>query len=29
MNWRRVLALTVNVAIWVAVIWGASLLLRH
>lgn len=29
MNWRRVLALTLNVVIWIALLWGASLLLHR
>jgi hypothetical protein len=29
MNWRRVLALAVNIAIWVALLWGAALLIHH
>jgi hypothetical protein len=29
MNWRRVLALAVNIAVWVALLWGVSLLLHR
>jgi hypothetical protein len=28
MNWRRVLALAVNVAVWVALVWGAAWLIH-